>query len=185
MIRFTRRRKIIAAACGTAVAAAVWLRCGPLPAGLLDERGTASTVVLDRNGVPLYEALSDEGTRAARVEADRLPPIVAAATVAVEDRRFWRHPGVDPIAIARAAAANLRQRSTVEGGSNNTQQVAKLLLARQGRVRRGLRAKLTEAVVALRLEHRLSKREILALYLSLASYGNQISGVNMLAGRPK
>jgi penicillin-binding protein 1C len=64
----------------------------------------------------------------------------------------------------------------VEGGSTVTQQVAKLLLARKAGARHGWRAKAHEALVALRLEHRLSKQEILALYLSLAPYGNQIAG---------
>jgi len=84
--------------------------------------------------------------------------------------------------MARAAWRNLRARDRVEGGSTLTQQVAKLLLDRRavlatGRVRsRGWLQKLNEAVVAVRLEHRLSKLEILALYLNLAPYGNQITG---------
>src|SRR5262249_50377851 len=93
---------------------------------------------------------------------------------------FWRHPGIDPVALARAAVRNIRSRRIVEGGSTITQQVAKLLLMRiDGGVRRsGPMAKAREAVVALRLEHRLSKREILALYLNLAPYGNQLSGAD-------
>jgi penicillin-binding protein 1C len=81
------------------------------------------------------------------------------------------------MAIVRAAAANLRNGHTVEGGSTISQQVAKLLLGRQGRTRGSLRMKLSEAVLALRLEHRFSKREILAMYLNRASYGNQMAGV--------
>ena len=110
--------------------------------------------------------------------ADRLPAPLVDATVAAEDHRFWSHPGVDPIALLRAAARDLRSGRVVEGGSTITQQVAKLLLARldgAGR-RRGLIAKAREAIVALRLEHRLTKREILALYLNLAPYGNQLTG---------
>ena len=177
MIRLTRRRTIAAAVSAGVLALLVWLRCGPIPPQLLDDRRAASTVVIDRHGLPLYEALSAEGTRGETLTAENLPRAVAAATVAVEDRRFWWHPGVDPLAIARAAAANLRHGRTAEGGSTISQQVAKLLLARQGRARRGLRAKLAEAVLALRLEHRFSKREILAMYLNRASYGNQIAGV--------
>ena len=103
--------------------------------------------------------------------------MAAAATIAAEDRRFWRHPGVDPVAIARALQRNIAERQIVEGGSTITQQVAKLLLNRQApQRRRGWRAKVHEAVLALRLEHRLQKREILALYLNLAAYGNQTAG---------
>ena len=103
-----------------------------------------------------------------------LAPSLVAATIAAEDRRFWSHPGVDPVAIARAAWQNLSEGQIVEGGSTITQQVAKLLLNRGSPKRvRGVREKIREAVLALRLEHRFDKREILALYLNLAAYGNQ------------
>jgi penicillin-binding protein 1C len=159
------------------VAFAWWLRCGPLPAGLLDSATPESTVVVDRHGTPLYEAVAGEGVRSLRLEPDAIPALAEAATIAAEDRRFWRHPGVDPVAIARALQRNIAERQIVEGGSTITQQVAKLLLNRQApHRRRGWRAKVSEAVLALRLEHRLQKREILALYLNLAAYGNQTAG---------
>ena len=172
-----RARRPIIAIVILAAALLAWLRLGPIPAGLLDDLSADSTVVVDRRGVPLYEALSEAGTRNVTLTADRLPPALVAATVAVEDHRFRFHPGVDPIAMARAAAANLTGWRTVEGGSTITQQVAKLLLTRQEpHRRRGVGAKISEAVLAVRLEHRFSKREILAMYLNLASYGNQIAG---------
>ena len=161
-----------------------WLRLGPLPAGLLDDPASVSTTVLDRHGAVLYEARSKNGTRGSRLSADALPKHVVDATIAAEDRRFWSHPGVDPIAIARAALRDARALRIEQGGSTLTQQVAKLLLAglrsqdsSTASQSRGLAAKAREAVVAIRLEHRLSKREILALYLNLAPYGNQIVGV--------
>lgn len=158
------------------LAAAGWLRLGPLPPGLLDEPAP-STIVVDRNGVPLYEARSLDGTRSIKLTGGDLPPGLVAATLAAEDRRFWSHYGIDPISVARAVKANLAERSIVEGGSTITQQVAKLLLNRQHPQRnRGWVAKLREAVIALRLEHRFDKREILAMYLNLAAYGNQIAG---------
>jgi penicillin-binding protein 1C len=160
------------------VACGVWLRCGPLPPGLLGAALMESTVVVDRNGVPLYEALSGEGTRSMAVAADAVPPAVAAATIAAEDHRFWSHYGLDLVAMVRAARRNLFEGRVVEGGSTITQQAAKLLLLRTGADRRrGWTAKIHEAVVALRLEHRLTKAEILAAYLNLASYGNQITGI--------
>jgi penicillin-binding protein 1C len=159
------------------VAGLVWLRCAPLPAGLLDGVDTPSTVVVDRHGRVLYEALSSDGTRIKPLVASAVPPILAAATVAAEDRRFYSHPGVDVVSLARAARHNLVEGHVVEGGSTITQQVAKLLLQRREGIHpRGLRAKLREMVIALRLEHRFEKREILALYLNLASYGNQATG---------
>ena len=176
-------RRALAGTTVAIVAAGAWVRLGPLPAGLLDEAAAVrSTTVFDRNGEVLYEARSDLGTREARLQADRLPPALVAATLAAEDHRFRSHVGIDPIAMARAAWRNVTALDRVEGGSTLTQQVAKLLLERRallatGRPRqRGWRAKIEEGVVALRLEHRLSKPEILALYLNLAPYGNQIAG---------
>ena len=156
-----------------------WLRFGPLPEGLLDDPTSISTTVLDRNGAVLYEARSKDGTRRARLTADALPENVANATIAAEDQRFWRHHGVDPLAILRAGLRDVRALKIEQGGSTITQQVAKLLLARLGPAgsTRGFGAKFREAIVAVRLEHRLAKRDILALYLNLAPYGNQIVGV--------
>jgi len=175
-----RIKKSIWLVASAAVALLCWVRFGPLAAGVLDDSGSRSTVVLDRNGVVLYDARSKEGTHGSHLSSDGLSDQIVSATIAAEDARFWLHPGIDPIAVGRAALHNVRAHRVVEGGSTITQQVAKLLLARRDErpaMPRGLRTKLREAVVALRLEHRLSKREILALYLNLAPYGNQIVGV--------
>ena len=172
----SRKRRLLAIATTILAVSAAWLRCGPLPPGLLDFQ-SESAVVIDRNGVPLYEALSGDGTRSVQLTAGTIPDIVAAATVAAEDHRFWTHAGVDPVAVLRAAKRNLAEGAVVEGGSTISQQVAKLLLLRKApHGHRGWRAKLKETVIALRLEHRLTKREILALYLNLAAYGNQVTG---------
>jgi penicillin-binding protein 1C len=172
-----RWRRHLAIALALACAGAFWVRLGPLPDGLLDAQVAESSIVTDRHGVPLYEALSGDGTRAVALAADALPDALVRATLAAEDRRFWSHPGVDPLAIARAARANIVQRRTAQGASTISQQVAKLLLTRQHPERsRGWRAKAHEAVLALRLEHRLTKRELLAMYLNLAAYGNQFVG---------
>jgi penicillin-binding protein 1C len=146
----------------------LWLRLGPVP----PIRVETSPIVTDRNGVVLYEPLSRGGTRSAWIAT--VPENVARATIAAEDQRFERHLGIDPIAIARAALHNAKRLHVVEGGSTITQQVAKLILpARQ----RTFAAKVREAVVALRLEHRYSKREILRLYVNLAPYGQQTVGI--------
>jgi penicillin-binding protein 1C len=176
-VRLVSRRAIVSAALAVAVAGGAWLRCGPLPAGLLEHAETESTLVVDRHGVPLYEALTGDGSRSVRLDAGSTPDIVAAATVAAEDHRFRSHFGVDPFAILRAARRNLVEGRIVEGGSTISQQVAKLLLLRGDPKRhRGWIGKIGEAIVALRLEHRFSKRELLAMYLNLASYGNQVTG---------
>jgi penicillin-binding protein 1C len=175
-----QRRPFLAGAAAAAVCvvgAALWIRLGPIPPELLDLSGTASTVVVDRHGVPLYEALSGDGTRNVTLDADHLPPLLAAATVAAEDRRFYRHVGVDPLAILRALKRDVVERRVMEGGSTISQQTAKLLMSRRSPDRqRGAAAKLQEAILALRLEHRFEKRQILAMYLNLAGYGNQVVG---------
>ncbi len=160
-----------------ALAGVLWLRLGSIAPELLDLTDSSSTVVVDRRGIPLYEALSGDGTRHIRLRADNLPLPLVNATVAAEDRRFWSHVGLDPVAIVRALRQNIVEGRIVEGGSTITQQVAKLLLNRRtpGRTR-GWGGKVREAVVAFRLEHRFDKREILAMYLNLASYGNQLVG---------
>jgi penicillin-binding protein 1C len=162
----------------TVIAAAAWGRIGPLPPSLLAAADAESTTVLDRHGEVLYEARSGSGLRGTPLTADEVPRVLAEATVAAEDRRFYSHPGIDPVAVIRAAVKNVRAFGVVEGASTITQQVAKLLLDRAAPVprRRGLRAKLHEALIAIRLEHHLSKSEILALYLNLAPYGHQMAG---------
>jgi penicillin-binding protein 1C len=174
--RNERRYRIRIALCVLCVSVAsfpwLWLRTGPLPQGLLDLERHVSTEIVDRHGAAVYEALSGRGLRSRFVPADELPERLVQATLAAEDARFFRHAGVDPWAIARAVLHDVRALRLREGGSTITQQVAKLLIDRP----RSVRGKLHELVVALRLEHRLGKRDILALYLSLAPYGNQLVG---------
>ena len=157
-----------------AFAFGLWLRFGPIDPALLDSTRFASTTVVDRNGVVLYEPLSPAGGRGTSLAADQLPPLVVAATLAAEDRRFFVHPGVDPLAVARAVVHNIRSRRILEGGSTITQQVAKLLLESDSR---SVRNKLRETVLAIRLERRRSKAGILAMYLNAAPYGNRIHGI--------
>lgn len=170
----SRTRRLAVALALTLAATAAWVRLGPVDPRLLDRAQHDSLTITDRSGEVLYESLPQSGSRAEWLAADGLPPLVVKATLAAEDRRFETHPGVDPVAVARAMAHNVRAMRVVEGGSTVTQQVAKLLLRSKSR---SLRTKAREALLALRLEHRLSKREILALYLNLAPYGNRISGV--------
>jgi penicillin-binding protein 1C len=167
----------LAAPAAALLLVAAWVRCGPVPGNLLDGVDTASTVVVDRSGRVMYEAVSAGGARVKPIDAAAIPAVLEAATLAAEDRRFYSHAGVDPRSLLRAARHNLTEGRVVEGGSTISQQVAKLLIQRrEGSSRRGVGAKLREMVLAVRLEHRFGKRQILALYLNLASYGNQATG---------
>jgi penicillin-binding protein 1C len=155
------------------IALIAWLRLGPIDERLLTQ--SQSVTVVDRHGEVLYESLGSGGTRGESMRAAALPPRMVEATLVAEDRRFFKHPGVDPIAIGRAAMHNVRALRVVEGGSTISQQVAKLLLQSRSR---DLAQKLRETVLALRLEHRFTKRELLAMYLNLAPYGNRITGAS-------
>ncbi|MGC8763454.1 MAG: penicillin-binding protein 1C [Acidobacteriota bacterium] len=168
------KRWAVWAAAGLLLAAGVaFLRCGPLPRALLDPAPRLSAAVVDRKGRPLYERLSRQEARSTWLEPASIPPLVEAATLAAEDHRFYRHPGVDPVALLRAAWNDLRAGRIREGGSTLTQQAVKRLTGRP----RTAAGKLREMVLALRLEHRLDKRQILALYLNVAPYGNQAEGI--------
>jgi penicillin-binding protein 1C len=156
------------------VAVALWIRLGSIP----EIRPQTTPTIVDRHGVVLYEPLSLGGTRSTWITT--IPENVATATIAAEDRRFYRHVGVDPMAVARAFAHNVKHLRVVEGGSTITQQVAKLMLPPAGR---SLTSKIREAVIAQRLEHRHTKREILALYLNLAPYGQQTTGIARASDR--
>ncbi|MGH9329511.1 MAG: transglycosylase domain-containing protein, partial [Vicinamibacterales bacterium] len=93
-----------------------WVRMGPLPEGFLVLSAADSTMVVDRNGVPLYEARGGGGIRGETLIADTLPQTLIDATLAAEDHRFFRHSGVDPVALARATRRNLAEGRIVEGG---------------------------------------------------------------------
>lgn len=179
MKRLRRHWRKIAVGSAIAGAAALYLRLGSVPDAVLTVADTQpSVMVFDRHGERLYEARSDRGTRGTWLPPSHLPPIVVAATLAAEDHRFHTHLGVDPIAIGRAVWRNVREWRVAEGGSTITQQVVALAEARGGRApSRSWFGKLREAVLALRLEHRLSKDEILARYLAFAPYGNQVEGI--------
>ncbi len=171
-MRRLRRRTVGIVLAGAAVALTGWARYGPLPEGLLDLDAHTSTEVVARDGEPLRESLSAEGQRSRRIDPDHLPDALLRATLAAEDARFFHHPGIDPLAVVRALWHDLRAGRMIEGGSTLTQQTVKVLTHRD----RSATGKLREAVLSLRVEHRLSKREIVALYLSVAPYGNQLQG---------
>jgi penicillin-binding protein 1A len=116
----------------------------------------------------------------ANVALKDLPPYLPKAFIAIEDRRFYSHYGVDPIGIARAAVANILHRGVSQGGSTLTQQLAKNLFLTQERT---LQRKLQEAELALWLERKHSKAEILELYLNRVYFGSGAYGVEAAAQR--
>jgi len=116
----------------------------------------------------------------ANISLKDLPPYLPKAFIAIEDRRFYSHYGVDPYGILRAAVTNLVHRGVSQGGSTLTQQLAKNLFLTQERT---LARKLQEVELALWLERKYSKNEILELYLNRVYFGSGAYGVEAAAQR--
>ena len=109
-----------------------------------------------------------------------LPPYLPKAFLAIEDRRFYSHYGVDPFGIARAVAANVLHRGVSQGGSTLTQQLAKNLFLTQERT---VTRKLQEVILSVWLERKYSKDELLDLYLNRVYFGSGAYGVEAAAQR--
>jgi len=133
----------------------------------------SSPVALDRRGAWLRALPVENGRWRIRADLTRTDARFQRRVVAVEDARFWSHPGVDPAAVARAAGSAIVHGRVVSGASTLSMQAARLLEPRP----RTLAAKLIEMVRAVQLEARYSKRDLLALYLTLAPYGGNLEGV--------
>ncbi len=136
-----------------------------------------SVTYLDRSGAVLAVRGSQSGSP---VNVDELPAYVPAAFIAVEDRRFYHHPGFDPIGMARALARNTRAGRTVEGGSTLTQQLAKNLFLTPDQ---NMKRKIQEIMLAVWLEAKFTKKEILALYLNRVYFGAGAYGIEAAAQR--
>lgn len=132
-----------------------------------------SALALDRNGQWLHAFTTDEGRWRFQAKLDDIDPVFVERLIAIEDKRFYAHWGVDPLAVMRAGASALRAGEIVSGASTITMQTARLLEPRP----RTVGSKLIEMLRAAQIERRLSKREILELYLTLAPYGGNIEGV--------
>src|SRR3990167_5130307 len=146
----------------------------PAPDKIVRQDGF-STKILDRNGEPLYDIYEDE--RRTQVDLEEIPESLRQATVAIEDKNFYKHKGFDPTGIVRAAF-NIVFRGRVQGGSTLTQQLVKnALLSPERTVFRKIR----EFILAIQIERKYSKDEILQLYLNEVPYGGTAYGVEAAA----
>lgn len=134
---------------------------------------TGSVLVTDRSGIPLRAFPTGEGRWRLPAQLDQIDPAFLDALIGVEDARFYHHMGVDGIAIVRAAGSALQRGRIVSGASTITMQTARMLEPRS----RTFSSKLVEMVRAVQLEMRLSKAEILELYLTLTPYGGNLEGI--------
>ena len=156
---------------------AVFARDLPDTSALYNVDRQPSITYLDRNGA----LIAIRGTQQAPpADLDALPDYVPAAFIAIEDRRFYHHPGFDPIGMSRAMAANMRAGRVVQGGSTLTQQLAKnLFLSPDQNIKR----KVQELMLAVWLEMKFSKEEILALYLNRVYFGAGAYGIEAASQR--
>ena len=154
-----------------ALALLIWIAWPPSLA--LNAAQQTAVTIEDRHGLPLRSTRSADGSRARWVPFDRIDPDLINAFVAVEDRRFWDHGGIDLRAVARAARDNLRARRVVSGASTLTMQLARLLRPAD----RDWGGKFGQALWALRLEYHLDKQQILEQYLNRVHLGQAAMGV--------
>ena len=171
---------LTAFALGSAAVALVFWTYGRDPnlpniAKLEDYHPKVMTVVLDENDHRIGELGSEKRTF---VPFDKIPKVVVDAFIAAEDNTFWTHGGIDYEGMARAFVANLRAGHTKEGASTITQQVVKNLLLTPQRT---FRRKIQEIILARRLEHALTKQEIMTIYLNQIPFGRNRYGVQEAA----
>ena len=189
-----RRRTVLGALVYYGAVLAVWCVIG---LGALVAWHAGQLPPIDQLAVPKrppnIAILADDGTLLANrgdtggaaIHIKDLPPYLPKAFIAIEDRRFYSHWGVDPLGIGRAVLRNVLKRGGMEGGSTITQQLAKNLFLTQERT---ISRKIQEAILAVWLEHRYSKDQILELYLNRVYFGSGAYGVEAAArkyfGRP-
>lgn len=146
----------------------------PTPDKIVRKEGF-STKIYDRNNVPLYDVFVDQ--RRTPVEWEDIPDYLKKATIAIEDKNFYKHQGFDPTGWMRAVY-NIALRGRLQGGSTLTQQLVKNVLLTSERT---LVRKIKEFVLAVQIEKKYSKDEILRMYLNEAPYGGTAWGVGVAA----
>lgn len=163
---------MIAACCVVAVYYTL-ARDLPQISELTSIRPCEATVIYASNGERLAEVYA---VRRKWVPISRIPRYLQLATIAIEDKRFYTHPGIDPRSIVRAIIVNLREGRYAQGGSTITQQLARGLFLTP---EKSLKRKLKEIILAIKIERAFSKQEILEMYLNQVCYGHGAYGVEV------
>ncbi|MEI7653364.1 MAG: transglycosylase domain-containing protein [bacterium] len=150
-----------------------WYLTHDLPEpGKLSATRANSTIIYDKDGAIIHQLSADK--QRIYVPADEIPLTLKQATIAVEDKDFYRHGGFDPLTIIRIPYNYLFRSGRVVGGSTLTQQLVKQTYLDSSRT---ATRKIRELVLAIRIEQKLSKDEILAEYLNIAPYGGVLEGI--------
>nr|WP_310522470.1 PBP1A family penicillin-binding protein [Polymorphobacter sp.] len=160
---------------GFAIALIIWLIVSAPLGRALEPAQKPSLVITAADGRPIARR---GDYKEAPVDIAKLPKYVPAALIAIEDRRFYSHIGIDPRGIARALTRNVQAGGIAEGGSTLTQQLAKTSFLSADR---SIKRKLQEVIIAFWLEARLSKDEILSRYLSSVYFGDGAYGIRAAA----
>jgi len=172
------KRRVLFAACvlsSLILTCLAWLNIAPCPHPL--EGVSFSRLVVDKNGELMRLGLSKDQKYRVRTRLTDIPPAAVDAVLRYEDRFFWHHPGVNPLSLVRAALGMLGGGRRM-GGSTITMQVVRLT---QGSETGHIRAKLRQILLALQLEWRWSKTDILEAYFNLAPYGGNVEGLGAAA----
>lgn len=173
----TRLKKIAIGLCISLIAIFALDKLFPPPI----ERGrVVSIMVTDRDDRPLRAFPLENGTWRFAADLDEIDPVFIEALLEVEDKRFWSHGGTDWVGMMRAVLSSAQAGRIVSGGSTISMQTARLLEPRPDRT---VGAKLAEIWRAHQIEWRLSKREILELYLTLTPYGGNLEGIRAASWR--
>lgn len=151
----------------------------PLPSELAGRASAfQSTRIYDRTGALLNETFDPNAGRRVAVPLERISPWLQQATIATEDANFYNHPGIDPVALARAVYYAAREREFVSGASTIPQQLVKLIFLSS---ERSVERKVKEAILAAEVSRRYSKEQILEIYLNEVYYGNLAYGADAAA----
>jgi len=149
----------------------------PIAATLLKRTVPLTTIIYDRTGEHvLYQIYGEEDRKI--VPHEQIPETMKIATIAAEDDSFYRHFGIDPASVFRAVITNVKNRDLSQGGSTITQQLARnAFLTREKTFRR----KFLEAILAIKIERKYSKDQILDMYLNQIPYGSNTYGIGAAA----
>lgn len=143
----------------------------PLPINKLER--SKSVMVYDKDNELLRAYTTNDGMWRSYASFDDMPPLLISSLITYEDKRFYRHAGIDPIATIRALWQNIRAMKIVSGASTITMQIARMIEPKD----RTIWAKFAELFRSVQIEQRYSKDEILEIYLNIAPFGGNIEGI--------
>lgn len=158
---------------GTGIFIWAYYSLTPAASQLVNRKINQTSIIYDRTGQHvLYELHGEENRKI--LSHEQIPDVMREATIATEDANFYRHVGIDPIAIARALKVNIENNGVRQGGSTITQQLARSAFLNRERT---LKRKFLEAIFAIKIEKHYSKDEILDAYLNQVPYGANAYGI--------